>query len=530
MRRTEFWWNAFWDRSRVVVDGDQGQDIPGGNHPLRIGYDSNGGNEFPGDIISESVYDKALPPKVLVRHLGNDPTLMNVPQQDLIESGDGQPHTIDKQHVKLRTGFTLEAVIKPKTLTPGRIFDRLTAGGRDGFLLDTHPGDTLRLIVGSTALTAVRGILKAGKTYHVAATCDIASGAMRIYLDGRLVAEGDGAKSASVTRAYTLQRYMQAIGGRGPYPIKFNGGQFTVEPKAMRRPDNADWRAWGDCHWWQNLRHMYHPMPAAGDFEMMEPLFSMYEAARPLAEARTKLYHAAEGAYFPETMTVWGTYSNGDYGWDRAGHQPKDVKCLYWRYAWNQGPELVALMLDRWNYTGDEQFLTGRVLPMAESVLKYFDTRFKKDSEGRVVLDPTQAVETYQSGVINDMPTTAGLNDITARLCALPDASLLRNNGSFSAACRRRVRRFQSRKPRSAIAPSGGWRRRRNTMPGGRILKTPNCTRYGRSGFTAWAGPDWKKPEPLTPRGQSSRCRLGLRRQLCGAAGSDRRGGANSQG
>ena len=162
-------------------------------------------------------------------------------------------------------------------------------------------------------------------------------------------------------------------------------------------------------------------MLAAGDFDLMEPLFQTYTAVRPLAEARSRLYHGAEGCYFPETMTVWGTYSNGDYGWNRAGHQPKDVLNPWWQYAWNQGPELVALMLDRWDYMGDDAYLTGQILPMAESVLKYFDTRFKKDGDGRIVLDPTQAVETYWHGVKNDMPSTAGLNDITARLCALPE-------------------------------------------------------------------------------------------------------------
>ncbi len=232
-----------------------------------------------------------------------------------------------------------------------------------------------------------------------------------------VIVDGD---SPSITRGYTLQRYMQACGGRGPYPIKFNGGMFTVEPKPLGKPYNADWRAWGDCHWWQNIRHMYHPMLAAGDFDLMDPLFQTYAAVRPLAEARSRLYHGAEGCYFPETMTLWGTYSNGDYGWNRAGHQPKDVLSPWWQYAWNQGPELVSLMLDRWDYTGDETFLTDQVLPMAESVLKYFDTRFKKDAAGRVVLDPTQAVETFWHGVVNDMPSTAGLNDITARLCALP--------------------------------------------------------------------------------------------------------------
>jgi hypothetical protein len=142
---------------------------------------------------------------------------------------------------------------------------------------------------------------------------------------------------------------------------------------------------------------------------------------RPLCEARAQIYHGAKGCYFPETMTVWGTYSNGDYGWDRAGHDPNEVFCSCWAFAWNQGPELVAMMLDRYDYTLDEKFLKEEALPMAESVLRYFDTRFKKDAGGKIVLDPTQAVETYVGGVINDAPTAAGLCNITPRLAALPE-------------------------------------------------------------------------------------------------------------
>jgi hypothetical protein len=136
-------------------------------------------------------------------------------------------------------------------------------------------------------------------------------------------------------------------------------------------------------------------MLASGDTEMMEPFFHLYERVRPLAEARTSLYHKGEGCYFPETMTVWGTYANSDYGWNRNGKQPGDVASPWWRYAWNQGPELVALLLDRWDYTGDEPFLKDRVLPMAISVLTYFNTRFARDAEGRVILDPAQSIETF---------------------------------------------------------------------------------------------------------------------------------------
>jgi alpha-L-fucosidase 2 len=58
---------------------------------------------------------------------------------------------------------------------------------------------------------------------------------------------------------------------------------------------------------------------------------------------------------------------------------------------------------------------------MATSVLKYFDTRFRKDAEGRIIIDPTQSVETYWHDVINDTPCVAGLNDVSTRLCALPE-------------------------------------------------------------------------------------------------------------
>ena len=58
--RTAAWWRAFWDRSWVIVDGDQAADVPGDEHPLRIGYDSAGGNRFPGQIEHIRVYGKAL--------------------------------------------------------------------------------------------------------------------------------------------------------------------------------------------------------------------------------------------------------------------------------------------------------------------------------------------------------------------------------------------------------------------------------------------------------------------------------------
>jgi len=417
---TAAWWHAFWDRGWVITDAGRGQGITGNQHPLRIGFDSGGGNKFPGTMARVGLYGRALSASEIAQ-LAAAAHDQPAPVKDGLQfSGEGSPRSVPAETFNFSKGLTAEAWINPAQLSAGRIVDRITAGGSDGFLFDMQ-SSTLRLIVGSQTHTSAPGVLTAGQWHHVAATVDPATGGVVVYLNGKAIIEQSGAPASPIFMGYTLQRYMQACGGRGKYPIKFNGGMFTVEPKAMGRPFNADYRAWGDCHWWQNVRHMYFPMPAGGDVEMMQPLFNMYEEARPLAEARSKLYYDAQGAYFPETMTVWGTYANGDYAVNRTGKKPGDVGCPWWQYAWNQGLELSSLLLDRWDYTDDEAFLKQQALPMAESVLKYFDTRFKKDADGRILIDPTQAVETYWHGVVNDMPATAGLNAIATRLCALPE-------------------------------------------------------------------------------------------------------------
>ncbi len=232
----------------------------------------------------------------------------------------------------------------------------------------------------------------------------------------------EGDQATAVTRGYALQRWVTACGGRGNFPIKFNGSIFTVDPKytSSKRDFNADWRAWGDCYWWQNTRLPYQPMLARGDFDQMGPLFKLYREVLPICKARAKIYHNVEGVYFPETMTIFGTYSNGDYGWDRKGHQPKDVLCPYWQYAWQQGLELTMLMLDYYDYTEDDAFLNVELLPMAHEVLKYYDTRFRRDAHGKLVISPTQSAETYWHDVINDTPSVAGLDAVLSRLLALP--------------------------------------------------------------------------------------------------------------
>jgi rhamnogalacturonyl hydrolase YesR len=80
-----------------------------------------------------------------------------------------------------------------------------------------------------------------------------------------IVVSGD-ADAERVSRAYALQRWINACSGRGNSPIKFNGSIFTVDTRnhAVGRIKglDADYRLWGGPYWWQNTRLPYWTMLA----------------------------------------------------------------------------------------------------------------------------------------------------------------------------------------------------------------------------------------------------------------------------
>lgn len=428
--RVHAYWNEFWNRSYIFVEGDADPGTPVNAHPITFGQDSNGGDRFHGVLHRAGMYAKPFDDRrMLLLGQGGRDRPPPFPRERVVsfvsgdEPGKVAPGSAARQ---FPDGFTVEACIQPSgDLKAARIIDKVTAGRPDGFLFDIQPGGTLRLVVGDKTLTAP-GRVKLGSWNRVGATYDPKLDQLRLFVEGREVAASarrENAMGSRVTRGYVLQRWIQACGGRGNAPIKFNGSIFTVDARFTNDGRTSpDFRRWGDCYWWQNTRLPYHPMLASGDFEMMDPLFKLFTDVLPANEARTALYHGAKGAYFVETMNVFGLPSNGDYGWSRDGHEANELLCPWWQWAWNQGPELVALMLDRYDYTQDEAFARETVAPMARAVLLYFDTRFKRDERGTLVVSPTQALETHWNNVVNDMPVVAGLHDVTARLIALPDS------------------------------------------------------------------------------------------------------------
>jgi alpha-L-fucosidase 2 len=226
------------------------------------------------------------------------------------------------------------------------------------------------------------------------------------------------AMAEAVTRGYALQRFISACAGRGAYPIKFNGSLFTVDARDQNENLDADYRRWGGCYWFQNTRLIYWPMLAAGDIEMMRPLFRMYLDALPMALERTRTYFSHAGAFFPETMYFWGSYLNSDYGWDRTGHGVGEVRNRYIRYYFSGGLELLAMLLEHELYVFTEQFAKSTLLPLTDAIITFYDRHYARVN-GKIRFEPAQSLETWQEAV-DPLPEIAGLTCVLSGLLRLP--------------------------------------------------------------------------------------------------------------
>ena len=221
-----------------------------------------------------------------------------------------------------------------------------------------------------------------------------------------------------LTRAYILQRFLNACAGRGAYPIKFNGSIFTVPNPGS--PGDADYRRWGPGYWWQNTRLPYMSMCTSGDFDLLEPLYRMYTGdVLEMAKYRTRRYFGHAGAYFNECVYFWGAAFNESYGWTpREKRTVVENESRWHRWEWQGGIELLHMMLDHYEHTLDEALLRERLLPLAHEILTFYDLHYSVDKSGKIVMEPSQALETWWD-CRNPMPEIAGILAVTERLLEL---------------------------------------------------------------------------------------------------------------
>jgi alpha-L-fucosidase 2 len=225
-----------------------------------------------------------------------------------------------------------------------------------------------------------------------------------------------------VSRGYALQRFINACGGRGAYPIKFNGSIFTVEGFEKGESRGPDFRKWGSGYWWQNTRLPYISMLTSGDVEMTDPLYKMYcQDLFDYHKHRAQRHTGHGGLYVPECMYFWGDMFAETYG--KTPFEEREDKLQdnrYHKWEWVSGLELSFMMLDRFAHTQDEVFLKETTIPFATEVLKFFVEFYKVDEMGVLVMHPSQALETWWE-CTNPMDPVAGMNAVTERLLALPE-------------------------------------------------------------------------------------------------------------
>ena len=160
------------------------------------------------------------------------------------------------------------------------------------------------------------------------------------------------------SQSYAIQRYFTACAGRGAQPIRFNGSLFTVGhdlPEGSSSTEGShdpDYRAWGNSFWNQNTRLVYWPLSRHGVITSLlcAVVSNMYVQALPLAKDRTQLYFHHNGGGFIETIYFWGLPNLNDFGWNNKG---PELQSEWMRYHTQGGLEIVAQMLDRYDYTQD---------------------------------------------------------------------------------------------------------------------------------------------------------------------------------
>jgi hypothetical protein len=389
-----------------------------------------------------SVFRKALSEREIARLAkGEKSALTNrdglVASLDKIAAG-AILEQVSKEDLSKSASF--ECWIQPKQRS-STIFSKQVPGSfgstLDGFGLELLPDGCLVFMMGAKmrgGATAVRSnnCLPAGRWSHVVVVTDGRTDTIRLYVDGRLADEStpSGGSAYTVSRAYALQRFIDACAGRGAHPIRFNGSLFTVPQTGATRkgefpdpfigPGDPDHNAWGPGYWWQNTRLPYQSMCAAGDYDLMQPFIRMYvEDIYPLSRYRTKTYTGQDGACFPEALYFWGSMFSLSWGWTPP-YEKRTVKLPtphYCKYIWVCGPELACMLFDYFDYTLDRKFLDGKLLPLAIDVLRFFDNHYRT-VDGKLVMHPSQAVETWRD-CTNPMPELAGLHALTRRVLAL---------------------------------------------------------------------------------------------------------------
>ncbi len=225
----------------------------------------------------------------------------------------------------------------------------------------------------------------------------------------------------AIGRNYQLFRYMLGCNFYGEFPTKFNGGLFTFDDRFT-----PDFRAWsGTIFTSQNQRLVYWPLLKSGDFQAMKPQMEYFRRITDVGKARTKHYWNHSGACFYEQGSITGLCSCSEYSWHRRdGIDPGLEDNAYVKMHFSSALEFASMMLEYARYT-DENI--DAYLDYIVSVVEFYFEHYPKDKQGKLVVFPSTALETYKGkdpqsvseeeyGCTNPMDVVAGLQCVLRQL------------------------------------------------------------------------------------------------------------------
>ena len=237
--------------------------------------------------------------------------------------------------------------------------------------------------------------------------------------------------ATAVSEAYALHRYLMAIQSRGALALHHNGGTVTWGWDGKTH-DDPDARPWGGGYWFQNVRQVYWYMLAAGDYDLMTPLFNHYTAQLTVLEARSKRWFKHSGARFAETSYFFGAYEPSDYGCDpHAAADPLPVNKYIQRHI-EGGVELAVMMLAAYQHSGDVDVLKTWALRWCESLFTFYDQHYPKLADGTIDMLHAQSCETWLD-CVNPAPMVSALHRMVEGLTALPPSLLTPKQITFFA-------------------------------------------------------------------------------------------------
>lgn len=255
-----------------------------------------------------------------------------------------------------------------------------------------------------------------------------------------------GSKEAETTSAgYTYAMYLNAMAGRGEFPIIWNGSMFApfstdipiINHTGRRVSDDPDFRAWGNVMLHQNVRLPFYSMYASGQFPWTEPFFNQYMRGFQMMKDHTKAVFGHEGTVIRESTTLWGVVAPGVYGFNREGLEPGEQKSIWHKTHWQSGLEVSKFMADYFDYTQDTTFATNTLIPFANEIVKFFDLHWPHKN-GKLHFPHVYAMETFRD-TDNPMPLVAGMKSVLEHLLNLPESITEESDREYWAELLKRV-------------------------------------------------------------------------------------------